>query len=348
MYQYNYLAEDNRLHRLSNIGDPLEKVSGAIDFEMFRPLLDAVFQRESAGPGGRPPWDHVMMFKILLLQQWYGMADDRTEFQINDRLSFQRFLGLSLGDKVPDAKTIWLFRENLTKAGAVAGLFGLFERLMEDMGVITRRGSIVDATFVDAPRQRNTHEENKQIKEGKGGDLWSDDENKSRQKDKDARWTKKNDETHYGYKNHVKVDLDSKMVVDYEVTDASVHDSQEIAGLIDGDDKELWADSGYSGQPVEESCKEKNPDVVLHIIEKGYRNKPLTDEQIESNKEKSKPRVRVEHVFGHMTNSFGGIFVRGIGSARARAQIGLKNLAYNLRRYETLVRLKKIPLPCQG
>jgi len=326
----------------------LEKVAGSVDFEIFRPLLNKVFQKEPAAPGGRPAWDYVLMFKVLLLQQWYSLSDDRTEYLINDRLSFQRFLGLSLGDKVPDAKTIWLFRENLTKSGGHKEAFGLFARKMEDQGVITRSGSIVDASFVEAPKQRNTRDENRRIKEGEGGDLWADDLHKNRQKDKDARWTKKNNETHYGYKDHVKVDRDSKMIVAYSVTQASVHDSREVVGLIDGEDKELHADSAYFGEELRGSLLKKNPGLKLKINEKGCRYKSLTEERKAANREKSKVRARVEHIFGHMVNSFGELFVRTIGLVRAGCQIALKNLAYNLQRYECLLRLKKVPWPSQG
>jgi transposase len=149
--QFGFFDESNRLRRLSSMGDPLEGIASVVDFEIFRPILDGVFIREGKGPGGRPAFDHVLMFKILLLQQWYCMADDKTEYQINDRLSFQRFLGLSLGSKVPDAKTIWAFRERLVKSGAEKTLFSLFAEQMERKGIITRSGSIVDASFVEAP-----------------------------------------------------------------------------------------------------------------------------------------------------------------------------------------------------
>jgi IS5 family transposase len=339
MIQVDFFTEMSRLSRLSQIGDPLERVSRVIEFEQFRPILDKVFKKEPIAPGGRPPWDYVLMFKILLLQQWYSIADDLTEFLINDRLSFQRFLGLSLGSKVPDAKTIWLFRENLTKAGADRELFDLFAQQMEAVGVITRKGSLVDATFVDAPKQRNTRDENQKIKDGDGSGLWEGQENKRRQKDTDARWTKKNNETHYGYKDHVKVDKDSKLIVDYSVTDAAVHDSKEVVGLVDERDEVLYGDSAYAGDEIAKELLKKNPGIKLMINEKGYRNRQLTDEQKANNCEKSRVRVRVEHVFGHMTNTYKGIFVRAVGIARAQCQIGLKNLAYNLQRYECLTRL---------
>ena len=329
------------------MGDPLERISAVVDFSVFLPTLNKVFKKEYP-LGGRPSWDFVLMFKILLLQQWYSIADDKTEYLINDRLSFQRFLGLSLGDKVPDAKTIWLFRENLKNSGKYDKLFWLFERQMENKGVITRSGSIVDASFVDAPRQHNTRDENQQIKDGNGESLWIDNIPKCTQKDKDARWTRKNNERHYGYKDHVKVDRDSKMIVNYSVTNAAVHDSKEIVTLIDDTDRELYADSAYVGEELHLALLKKNPGLKLNINERGCRNRPLTGEQKARNRDKSRVRARVEHVFGHMTNSLGGINIRSIGIARARCQIALKNLAYNLQRYECLVRLQKIPVSCYG
>jgi len=347
MKTIGFFAEALRLARLSEMGDPLEKVLKAVDWELFRPILDAVFHKEVRGVGGRKPWDYILMFKILLLQAWYNIADDKTEYMINDRLSFQRFLGLSLGDKVPDAKTIWLFRDTLSKCGADKELFDLFTAQMEEQGVITHSGSIVDASFVDVPRQRNSREENKIIKEGGIPEGWEMPENvnKLEQKDIDARWAKKNDETHYGYKDHVKVDAESKMIVNFTVTDASVHDSKAIVEICDEKDNVINADSAYVGEDLERGLKEKcGKDVVLEINEKGYRNKPLTEEQKGSNREKSRVRSRVEHVFGYMTNSMGGMTIRSIGLRRARCAIALKNLAYNLSRYAYLSSVKKEPL----
>jgi IS5 family transposase len=335
-HQFGFFDESNRLRRLSSMGDPLEKISQVVDFEIFRPVLDGVFKRENKGPGGRPAFDHILMFKILLLQQWYCMADDKAEYQINDRLSFQRFLGLSLGSKVPDAKTIWAFRENLVKTGAEKTLFSLFTEQMERKEIITRSGSIVDASFVEAPRQRNSREENECIKSGEIPEEWKKSPHKLRQKDTDARWTKKNNENHYGYKNHVKMDKESKLIVTYSVTDASVHDSREIVSLVEEQDQELYADSAYVGIELHSEISKKNKKIKLKIHEKGYRNHPLTEEQKKSNREKSRVRARVEHIFGHMTQSMSGLLVRSIGKCRARCAIGLQNLAYNLSRYKYL------------
>lgn len=346
MKHVDLFAEFLRLERLSKMGDPLERVSVTLDWEMFRPILNKVFHKEERGTGGRPPWDYILMFKILLLQSWYNIADDKTEYMINDRLSFQRFLGLSLTDKVPDAKTIWLFREKLSESGSYAELFQLFSSQMERQGIIARRGSIVDASFVDVPRQRNSRAENRKIKEGAVPEEWEKPENvnKLRQKDTEARWTKKNNETHYGYKDHVKVDADSKMIITSEVTDASVHDSQTVVDLIDKQDRDIYGDNAYTGKKLHGKLYEKNPELKLSINEKGYRNRPLTDEQKTSNRKKSRIRARVEHIFGHITNSMGGMTIRCIGLRRARCAIMLKNLAYNLTRFAYLFTSNRLPL----
>ncbi len=203
---------------------------------------------------GRPPYDCLLMFKILILQRLFNLSDDQTEYQINDRMSFMRFLGLSLGDRVPDAKTIWLFRDTLTKAEIIDELFQLFNLRLEQQGIITHTGTIVDATFVDASRQRNTREENKAIKNGEIPEEWTESTPKAMhklaQKDTDARCMVKGGEKHYGYKDHAKVDADSKLITDYAVTDAAVHDSQQFVDFIDESDHVVYADSAYSGQLI--------------------------------------------------------------------------------------------------
>ena len=332
--------EQETQERLSKIGNPLEMISEVIDFEIFREKLESkLLNRNKKNKAGAKPYDVVMMFKIMILQRYYGLGDTQIEYQILDRLSFKKFLGLESGDKVPDEKTVWLFRENLTKSGLVKEIFEQFRQYLETEGLIMNEGKMIDASFTIAPRQRNTREENKMIKEGRGDELWNDKPNKKRHKDIDARWTKKNDETFYGYKNHAKVDTKSKFIDNYEVTDASVHDSQPLDDLLSEEDEgqDFYADSAYTGEEQEkviDKYKMKNK-----VNEKGYRNKPLTDEQKTSNREKSKTRARVEHVFGFMEQSMNGLIVRSVGIVRATGIIGLINLTYNLFRYEQVVRL---------
>ena len=335
--QMGLFDKEDRLEKLSQLGDSLVRLNNVIQWEMFRPILSQSLLKETKGPGGRPPYDCILMFKILVLQRIYNLSDDQTEFQINDRITFMRFLGLHLEDRIPDAKTIWLFRETLTKSGVIRELFDAFTHQLDDAHIITRTGSIVDATFVDAPRQRNNREENDCIKSGETPEEWESEENcrKLRQKDVDARWAKKGNELHYGYKNHVKADVESKIVTDYIVTGANVHDSKVLSELVDNKDKVLYADSAYSGKELQENLPET---VECQIHEKSCRNHPLTEEQKTRNREKSKIRARIEHIFGYMTMSLHGLTVRSIGIARAKFNAGLTNLIYNFCRYEILSR----------
>lgn len=335
MKQKGFFDENDRLEELSKLGDPLEKLNKFINWESLREILTNAFKKEPKKPGGRPPFDYVMMFKILILQKLNNIADDKTEFLIKDRLSFQRFLGLALCDTVPDAKTIWNFREILLEAEILDTVFNQFVEQMERKGIITRSGSIVDATFVDVPRQRNTRAENEEIKKGNIPGEWETEENshKRAQKDTDARWTIKNKELHYGYKNHIKVDKQSKIITTWEATSAEVHDSQELKNLIEPEkDRRIYGDSAYTGEEVQECIPEN---VHNRIHEKGYRNRPLTKTQERSNAAKSRIRVRVEHIFARM-HQFGGIAIRTIGIERAKLQIGLLNMAYNFTRYAYL------------
>jgi IS5 family transposase len=322
--------EEFRLEKLSAQNDPLVKLKERIDFELFRPLLEETFCKAEKGIGGARPYDYVMMFKILIIQRYNNISDDKMEFAILDRLSFMRFLGLTLGDKVPDAKTIWLFREQLTGKGVIEKLFNCFLEELKTKGLVVNEGKIVDASFVEVPIQRNTREENKQIKQGETPDEWKEKPNKLEQKDTDARWTKKNGKSYYGYKDHIKADEKSKLIDTYTVTDASVHDSGETEPLLTEKDKgqPLHGDSAYSGEPVAQIVEKK--EMVNHIHEKGYRNNPLTEEQKENNRIKSKTRARVEHIFGFIENSMNGSFIRTIGIKRATAVVGLMNLTYNI------------------
>lgn len=327
-----FFDEQFRLEKLSKQNDPLVKLLQEINWEQFRKILTDAFEKEEKGIGGRPPFDYVMMFKILVLQRYYNLSDEQMQYQMLDRLSFMRFLGLTLSDSVPDEKTIWLFREKLIAHKLVDKLFDKFLISLEKANLVGKEGRMVDASFVEVPRQRNSREENQEIKDGHVPDDWEENPNKLAQKDLDARWTKKNDTTFYGYKDHVKVDEKSKLILDYAVTDASVHDSQGLEDLLNKKDKgqPLYGDSAYTGEEQEKAIKKAG--MINQVHEKGYKNKPLTKKQMKSNRKKSKFRARVEHVFGFMEISMKKMFIHSIGKIRAEGIIGLMNLTYNLLR----------------
>lgn len=337
MSQLSLFDAEKRYDKLTEMGDPLEKLDKIMDWEMFREKLTKVCQKEDYTKGGRPPIDVIIKFKASVLRRIYNLSFDQIEYQINDRLSFMRFIGIGMNDKVLDSRTIWDFENTLAENKVIEELFSMFDEKLESEGLITHKGTIIDATFVDVPRQRNSREDNKKIKEGETPEEWKKPENAAKlaQKDTDARWAKKNKETHFGYKDHVKCDADSKLITDYEVTDAALHDSQRCTQFLGETDEAVYADSAYSSKEIEnnlpEGCKNQ-------ICEKGSRGHPLTEEQKESNRQKSKIRCRIEHIFGYMTGSFHGINIRSIGMIRARFNIGMLNLIYNLCRYEFLKR----------
>ena len=279
------------------------------------------------------------MFKAIVLCALYNLSDDQVEYQIRDRFSFVRFLGLGLEDKVPDAKTVWMYREQLVQAGVIEALFEDFDGYLEKQGYLAMGGQIIDASIVAVPKQRNNRDENEKIKEGETPEGWDDNPAKRSQKDTDARWTKKHGKSHYGYKNHVNIDRRHKLVRRYQVTDAAVHDSQAVEGILDPNNTAsgVWADSAYRSAEIEAKLTEKGLKSQIH--RKGHRNKPLTEREKRGNKTRSKVRARVEHVFGAQSNDMGGTLVRSIGLARATARMGLKNLAYNMRRLVQLERL---------
>jgi len=224
MQQFGFLDFDSRLKRIDKAGDPLTKLNDTIDWELFRPMLEQARKKERKSSAGPKGYDVLLLFKILILQSLYNLSDEALEFQILDRYSFSRFLGLHAASKIPDATTIWRFREDLINAQVVEKLFAKFDQFLSDHGFRAQQGQIVDASIVRVPIQRNRREENQQIKQGKQPEGW--DENKKRQKDTDARWTKKNGKSYYGYKNHISVDVKHKLIRRVRVTGAQVHDSQ--------------------------------------------------------------------------------------------------------------------------
>jgi transposase, IS5 family len=346
MGQPGFFDLENRYAGLDAQGDPLASINRAVPFEMFRVKLKTALIKgglrrsevERKSPAGRKPWDEVVIFKVLVLQALYNLSDEAMEYQLRDRLSFMRFVGLGLEDTVPDAKTLWLYREALAKAGAVEALFDLFDGYLKAKGYLAMGGQIIDATIVAAPRQRNSRDENEAVKAGKTPEEWEKQPAKNRQKDKDARWTKKHGRSHFGYKNHVCIDRKHKLVRRYAVTSASVHDSQQFEDLLDPDNtaSAVWADSAYRSKENEEKLAERNLKSQIH--RRAHRNKPLTKRQEAANKTGSSVRARVEHVFGHQHTSMGGKFVRAIGKVRSTMKIGMQNLAYNISRFVVLER----------
>ena len=331
-----------RLEKLREMGDGLITLDAQVEWEKFHPLLERVHKKERKSKAGAKPIDVVLMFKMLVLQSLYNLSDHQLEYQVRDRLSFMRFLGLDLFDRVPDEKSVWLFREKLKEQDLIGELFDKFYEQLAAQGYAARKGQIMDASFVEVPKQRNTREENAEIKAGEVPEKWDETPHKKSQKDVDARWAKKNNELHYGYKNHANVDQKNKLIQKYAVTNAAVHDSQVFKELLDhtedkqGKKRPVYGDSAYRSEAHEKQLA--LDEIESQINEKGKRNHPLTEEQKQSNRKKSKVRARVEHIFGAQA-AMNGDFIRTIGILRAQVKIGLVNLVYNMVRLGQLLKM---------
>lgn len=327
----------DRLERLEKLKSPLDGFDQFIDWEIYREMLSSLYTHNQ-GKGGRPPYDPVMMFKVIFLQKIYTLSDDEMEFHILDRLSFQKFLKINPGDSIPDSKTIWFFRERLSEANMYKDLFNKLDYWIKKQGKIFKNGSSIDGSIVDAPIQRNSRAENEKIKNGEIPEDWKDKANKLAQKDTDADWKVKNGKSSFGYANHIIINNDSKLITDFDVTKASVHDSQPAPDLINRmePNQKLYADSAYHSEKIREAMIKNN--IEACIIEKKKKGSKLTKFSIKRNRKKSKTRARVEHVFADI-HSFGGDMLRTIGIERAKLQIALSNIAYNIRRYTYLAQV---------
>jgi IS5 family transposase len=352
MKQYGLFDDRIAYDRLDKCLDPLLCLGEVVNWELFRVQLQSIRKNETVG---RPSFDVVMMFKVMILQSLYNISDDAMEFFIRDRLSFMRFLGLDLTEKVPDAKTIWNFREELTKAELIKPLFAQFNEYLAANGFEAKGGQLIDATIVEVPVQHNTKEERKQIASGKKPVKWN--KSKTSQKDRDARWTKKNAESFFGYKDHVNVDEGNKIIRNYDVSPANTHDSrkfEEIVTVAGGMEKpscatetsrtedtpKVYADKAYDSAKIDEFLNSAG--LEAQICRKAKRGTALSENRKEENRKRSRIRARVEHVFGAMYQKARDLTIRTIGMSRAAAKIGLRNLSYNMMRFCCLSRAKAV------
>jgi IS5 family transposase len=365
--QPGFFDLDERYRALSAAGDTLERLARAVELELFRSELEAALRRSDRAKGGRPAYDAVLMFKILVLQTLYTLSDDQTEYQLKDRLSFMRFVGLGLHDPVPDAKTIWLFREQLTRAGAIEQLFQRLDRVLRDRGLLVPRpahagrpcgtgssalrsmgGQILDATVVQARPARLTAEEKAAVRAGETPAGWSPA--RRAQIDRDARWTLKRGRKRlppdegtnqrqqveiavpvFGYKSHVGIDRQHRLIRTWTVTHAAAHDGGQLERLLDAANTAsgVWADTAYRSAANLAALAKRG--LTARLQRPKPRTRPMPPNIRRGNATRGKVRAAVEHVFACQKQRL-RLVVRTVGLDRATIKLGLANLAYNLLR----------------
>jgi transposase, IS5 family len=291
----------------------LEEMTATIPWSLFETQLAQAIQHKS---GGRPPFSRLLLFKIHLLQTWFGLSDAQAEFQCRDRLSFRKFLGLSIDAQIPDSTTIENFRHELLETGLDTGLLTTLDAFFQEQGLLLKQGCMVDASYIKAnckPRK-----------------------NRQDQSDPDADWGNKG----FGYSATVNVDRETKLIRRVNTTSERPHDSQQLPAVIVGDEGHLYADSGYLGQ--EGMLRERG--IVPHIIKRRVRGKKgeptpalkLRDKY--RNRLVSKLRAPVEHVFACWKTVFKVTVVAYRGLKRVNQQVHSMALGYNLRRFGYLCR----------
>jgi IS5 family transposase len=335
MFSHGLFDVQSRLAKLDDKGDVLEKINKMVKWETFLPDLAPLQGKDDKVTGGRPSYGVMLKFKMLVLQSLYNLSDENLEKQVLDRLSFMRFLDLGFGDNVPDANTIWAFREKMGELGIAGKLFARFEEFLCQAGFNAQCGQIIDATIVKVPIRRDSREINDKVKKGEYVDEWTPAARA--QKDIDARWTQKNRANYFGYKDHIGSDVKFKFIRAGATTPASVHDSNEFESLLSpNSDPSVFSDSAYMSEERVKKMASPDSPWLPCMHERKYSGRPLTDAQCSANRERSRLRVRVEHIFGAMRQRAGDLIIRTIGLARARVKLTLRNLVYNLDRFTLL------------
>jgi len=327
-------ATQQQRQKIDRLGDPLAKISEHIDFALLAAEIDRIAPRPVSPQGGRPPFPTETMVRIEVLKRLYNLSDEQMEYQLLDRMSYQRFCGLEHVTNIPDRTTVWVFEQRIGELGARALFEGVSAQLLAK-GFIARGGQIVDATLVPAPRQKIHRQEREIIEQQATPADWKPAQ--CRQKDLDASWTKKHGKSHFGYKLSINADVRYKIIRELQMSTASVHDSQHFDAVLDTDNtsQDIYADKGYSSQ--EREAKLKAQGYRSHIQRKGVRGKVLSECQQKRNRRIAKVRARVEHVFGAIAQ-MGGKLIRSIGQARANFAMTMMAICYNIRRLVVLQR----------
>ncbi len=319
---FNQFILSEQYKKVKGLGDRLELMKQQINWECFRPLVAKVFY-DNKEIGGRPHTDEIVVVRSMLLQAWYGISDEELEFQINDRLSFRNFLDFP--KSVPDFSTIWKIRERLKNAGIDNLIWNELQRQLDSKGYKISKGVIQDATFIESDLGRKRHHKEKKAK--KNGEEINYTEKQKQHIDRDASFAIKAGQVHYGYKNHIKADVDNLLIRDYKVTTASLHDSQ--IDLVKEEDIAAYRDKGYFGKKL---CS----GVIDNTLQRGTRARKLSDEEKERNKELSKVRALGERPFGVIKRVFDGCRTLVKTMARVSIKEMFKCFAFDLYQLVTL------------
>lgn len=318
--------------KIQGLGDRLALMKEQIDWKPFIAIIEDAFD-DNEETGGRPHTDELVVVRCMLLQAWYGLSDPELEFQCNDRISFQNFLGLD--KKVPDFSTIWRIRDRLKERGKEELIWNELQRQLDKKGYTVKKGVIQDASFIEADLGRKRYYEEKKAKqEGKTVEY---SEKQKSHIDQDGSFSVKNGQVHYGYKDHVKIDVDYHLIRDYDVTTASLHDGQ--IDLVEPGDYAAYRDKGYFGRPLQAKGVEDK------TMKRGTKSRKLNGGELKRNRAISRVRAPGERPFSVIKRVFDGERTQVKTLERVMMKEMFKCFAYNLYHLVTLERQAILRVP---
>jgi IS5 family transposase len=307
MNQFEKYLLNQAYEKVARLGDRLAKLNQAINWESFRPIIRAMYTNNTH-LGGRPNTDEVLMVKLLVLQQWYGLSDIELERQAADRISFQRFLGWP--SQPPDYSTVWQFRERLAATMTDAALWGELQLQLDEAGLKVRKGVAQDASIIEADPGQSS---------GKPRG-----EEAATRRSRDGDWAKRRKESFFGYKLHVKTDLDLGLIRTVEATPASVHDSRVDLSLPG---EVVYRDKGYFG------VEPRGWDATMR---RGVRGHSLGEADRLRNRRIGSKRRPIERTFAVIKRVFHGGRVLVTSLPRVRVKMVFSCFCFNLLQLWTL------------
>ncbi len=314
----------SRRKKVSRAVGTLGAIAGMVDWDTLVKVV-SVLDKTREGKGGRPPISFEIKLKMLFLQYAFNLSDEELEDQLIDRLSFQQFVGLGYDEEIPDFTTIWHFKEGLIKAGLMDEIFTRIVGQIEEKGLILRKGTIVDATIIQSSNRPLSRKKREEM-----------EETPSRQIDTEARSTAKNGKKHFGYKGHIGVDAESKIIRKRSFTPANVHDSRELENVISGDEQSVWADKAYPRQEDKRAARKSG--IYYGILDKATHGKKLSTKQQKRNRQKSRVRAAVEHPFGFFRKKLKVTFAAAKTKLRNALRFDMWCIIYNVTRASFLLK----------
>ncbi|AFV23527.1 transposase [Methanolobus psychrophilus R15] len=303
-------ALNEEYKRLQSVGDKLAEIESLIDWKPFRPILESMYKNRTAS-GGRPEADVIVMFKMLVLQQWHGLSDAELERQCIDRISFRKFLGFP--EYVPDSTTVWSFRKRISDNGKEKEIWDEMQKQLNALGLKIKKGMIQDATFI------HSNPGHAKADEPRGKDAKT-------ARSKDGTWAKKGGKSHFGYKLHTIIDKEYELIRRFETTTASVHDSQVDLSEVG---EVVYRDKGYFGAVAKGFAA---------TMQRAVRGHPLGINDVLRNERISVQRVPCERVYAVAKEVFkaGKVLVTNV--ERVNVKMLITAFSFNLHQLRTLKR----------